>query len=126
MAHYLKPGGVFFTVDEHPANVLFLEDDIGYFDSEPLRTKNPPDYCETETLIDGELIEYQHPLSNIINSLIEAGLVIERLDEYDHGYYQREKDWYRDDDHYWYPPGGPTKYPLMFSLKARKPLVAGG
>lgn len=126
VAHYLLPGGVFFTVDEHPANVLFLEDNTDYFDSEPIRSKNPPDYCETETRIDGEHVEYQHPISTFVNSLVEAGLIIERLEEYNYGYYRWHKDWYRDEDHYWYPPEGPTKYPLMFSLKARKPLASGG
>ena len=126
VSHYLSPGGVFFAIDEHPANVLFLEDDIGYFDTEPLRTKNPPDYCETDTQIDGEHVEFQHPVSDIVNALIDAGLQIERLDEFNHGYYQREKDWYRDDDHYWYPPEGPTRYPLMLSVKARKPAADRG
>ncbi|MBW1678269.1 MAG: hypothetical protein JRJ79_17155, partial [Deltaproteobacteria bacterium] len=50
----------------------------------------------------------------------EAGLTIERLDEYNHGYYKFAEGWYEDNDHYWYPPGGPTKYPIMLAIKARK------
>ena len=120
VAHYLKPGGTFFIVDDHPAGVLFLDPPLDYFSAEPDRTVGPTDYCEREHRIDGELVEWQHPISEIVNALIDAGLTIERLEEYNYGYYQMEKDWYEDADHFWYPPGGPTKYPLMFSLKARK------
>ncbi len=54
------------------------------------------------------------------NALINAGLTIEHVGEYNHGYYQVDETWYSDEDRYWYPPGGPTKYPLLMSIKARK------
>ena len=122
IAHYLKPGGSFFMIDEHPVNPLFLfpQDDPDYFATEPVRTLNPPDYCETQTRIDGEHVEWQHPVSKIVNALISAGLTIDRLEEYNFGYYRFADGWYETADHYWYPPGGPTKYPLMLAVKARK------
>jgi len=122
VAHYLKPGGVFFMIDEHPANVLFLLDPpLDYFATEPERTVNPKDYCETDTAIDGEHVEYQHKVSDIVNALIEAGLTIERLDEYNFGYYKVNADWGVRSDHYAEPPGGPAKFPIMLAVKARKP-----
>jgi SAM-dependent methyltransferase len=120
VAHYLKPGGVFFIVDEHPINPLFLCPPFDYFTVEAERTVNPTDYCRTDRRIDGTLIEWQHPLSEIINALIAAGLRIEEVKEYNHGYYRAFPDWYRDDDHYWYPPTGPSPFPLIMSIKARK------
>ncbi|MEW5797218.1 MAG: class I SAM-dependent methyltransferase [Candidatus Zixiibacteriota bacterium] len=125
VAHYLKLGGTFFIIDEHPINPLFLfpDESPDYFAREPLRTVNPRDYCATETRIDGEHIEWQHPVSAIVNALVGAGLIIERLEEYNFGYYKVAEDWYVRPDHYWYPPGGPTKYPLMLAIKARKPLA---
>ena len=53
------------------------------------------------------------------DDLINAGLTIEHLNEFDKGYYAVTEDWYREGD-YWYPPGGPPRHPLLFSLKARK------
>jgi SAM-dependent methyltransferase len=122
VSHYLKPGGVFFMIDEHPIDPLFLFPGPGtdYFADEPERTTNPTDYCQTETRIDGELVEWQHPVSEIVNALISAGLTIERLDEYNYGYYKLGAGWSKLDDHYWFPPGGPTKYPLMLAVRARK------
>lgn len=122
VAHYLKPGGTFFLIDEHPANVLFLFPDhqYDYFSKEPERTIDGTDYCETETVVKGERVEWQHPVSEIVNALIAAGLTIERMDEYNFGYYKFAANWYTTDGDFWFPPGGPTKYPLMFAIKARK------
>jgi len=122
VAHYLKPGGTFFIIDEHPVNVLFLPDPpLDYFASEPERTPDAADYCDRDFKIEGEMIEWQHPLSRIVNALIEAGLVIERLDEYNYGYYLVEKNWQSKDSDYFCPPGGPAAYPIMMSILARKP-----
>lgn len=126
VAHYLKPGGVFFLIDEHPVNVLFLQPgvDFDYFATEPERTVNPTDYCETDVRIEGEHVEWQHPVYRIVNALIAAGLTIESLGEYNYYYYKYASDWAPFDGHpgYWLPPGGkPAKFPLMLSVKARKP-----
>ncbi len=120
VAHYLKPGGTFFMVDDHPIGVIFLDPPQDYFSKEPERDTNAVDYCDWNYRIKGELVEWQHPLSEIINALIDAGLTIEHVEEYNYGYYNVAEGWYSKDGEYWYPPGGPTKYPLMFSLKARK------
>jgi len=123
IAHYLKPGGIFFMIDEHPVNVLFLLDPpLDYFMKEPERTLNPKDYCDRNAVIDGTHVEWQHTVADIVNALVGAGLSIERLDEYNYYYYRWADGWYRDERHYWYPPTGPTKYPLMLGVKARKPL----
>ncbi|MEE8577699.1 MAG: class I SAM-dependent methyltransferase [candidate division Zixibacteria bacterium] len=122
VAHYLKPGGIFYIIDEHPINPLFLYPPFDYFMTAPERTVNPADYCETETKLDGEHVEWQHPVSSIVNALIKAGLTIENIGEYNFGYYRTEADWVRQDDDYWLPPGGPAPYPLMLSIKATKPI----
>lgn len=120
IAHHLMPGGIFYIIDDHPIVTIYLTESMTYLDKKPERYRNERDYCDFDYIVEKERVEWQHPLSSIINSLIKAGLVIEQVNEYDKGYYQMEKDWYPDGD-YWYPPGGPPRYPLMFSLKARKP-----
>lgn len=119
IAHYLKPGGFFYIVDAHPITVLWETEHMSYLDKKPERYSGEPDYCDREFIIDKERVEWQHPLSEIINSLIKAGLTIEFLNEFDKGYYAVEEDWYQVGD-YWYPPEGAPRYPLLFSLKATK------
>lgn len=122
VAHHLKPGGTFYLIDEHPANVMFMcNPPLGYFDEEPERTENPVDYCETETHIDGTHVEWQHPVSKIVNALIRAGLTIVEMGEYPYGYYRALPDWVEDEHRYWWPPDGPANYPVMLSIKAVKP-----
>ncbi len=120
IAHYLKPGGFFFIIDSHPISAIYEDTNCSYLSGGPFRYSDQPDYCDRDHIIESELVEFQHPLSAFVNALIGAGLVIERMDEYDKGYYPVQEDWYEQDG-YWYPPGGPPRYPLMFSLKARKP-----
>lgn len=121
VAHYLKPGGTFYIVDGHPIEVLHFDPPMSYFAKEPERTVGAPDYCERDHKITQEQVEWQHPVSEIINALIQAGLTIERVDEYNFGYYKVAEDWYSEDGgHFWYPPGGPTNYPLLLAIKARK------
>ena len=119
VVHYLKPDGFFFIVDDHPILTIFEDDNCPYLFDKPMRYSNGRDYCDRDYIIKNELVEFQHPLSSIINALIAAGLTIEKIDEYDKGYYPIRDDWYEKDS-FWYPPGGPPMYPLMFSLKARK------
>ncbi|MFQ5498476.1 MAG: class I SAM-dependent methyltransferase [Candidatus Zixiibacteriota bacterium] len=122
VAHYLKPGGVFFIVDFHPITVLWETENMSYLSREPERYSDEPDYCDREYRIKNELVEWQHPLSEIINALLNAGLVIENMGEYDKSCQPENADWKPDGD-YWLPPDGPPRYPLLFSLKARKPLA---
>jgi SAM-dependent methyltransferase len=120
VAHYLKPGGQFFMADDHPIICLWETPPNPYIHKEPIRYSGEPDYCDRDHVIETERVEFQHPLSQIVNAIIKAGLTIEHLGEYDKGYYPIEADWV-EKDRYWYPPDGSPMYPLMFSLKARKP-----
>jgi SAM-dependent methyltransferase len=119
VAHYLKPGGTFFMADDHPIICIWEKPPNSYFHKEPIRYANEPDYCDRDYLIKAERVEFQHQLSQIVNALIDAGMVIEHVGEYDRSYYPIEADWV-EDNRYWYPPDGPPMYPLMFSIKARK------
>jgi len=119
VSDHLKPGGTFFIVDGHPASYLFLEDNFDYFDKKPTTYSNDRDYCDKDYIVKEDSIEWQHTIGDIVNALIKNGLSIQSLDEYNKGFYAREKDWY-EKDRYYYPPDGPTPYPLIFSLKAKK------
>ena len=122
IAHYLKPGGMFFMVDGHPVADLFLwGDQFDYFHKGPYKEANWPDYCDREYIVKGESVEWMHKLSDFVNVMHATGLKVEALNEYNKSYYDVKGNWVREGD-YWHPPEGPTRYPLMFSMKAVKPL----
>lgn len=121
VAHYLKPGGTFLLIDSHPVQFIYDEEDpVTYLERKVSRSTNDPDYCDPSYIIPHELVEVIHPMMDVVNSLIEAGLRIEHLGEYDFDYDMANKDWKKVGDYY-QPPDGPPPYPLMFSLRCRQP-----
>lgn len=117
VAHHLVPGGVFYMVDLHPIAIPWEEKDVSYFNVGPHRYAKDVDYCDKEYVIQGEKVEWQHTLGNIITAVINAGLTLEFLHEFDKCCYPRESGWVEKDGFY-YPPGPLPRYPLMFSLRA--------
>jgi SAM-dependent methyltransferase len=124
IAEHLKPGGYFYIIDQHPVWQLFgyPQENLDYFANEP--TEYPggvdPDYCDREYIPREGSVEWMHTMSEIVNSLITAGLRIDFLNEFPFFYYPPFEDWYEKDG-LWYPPDGPQRYPMMFSLKATLP-----
>jgi SAM-dependent methyltransferase len=128
IAHFLKPGGTFYMVEGHPINNVFenerdtthLKAKYSYFHSpEPTRWEPEGTYADKDAKITTPSYEWTHPLSDIINFLISAGLRIEFLHEFP----------YTCEDHYpfmekgkdgWWRLKGKQTIPLMFSLKATK------
>jgi SAM-dependent methyltransferase len=120
VAHYLKSGGTFLLIDGHPIRWIIAEPNVSYFADKPEYYENEPDYCDRSYRRKNVSVEWIHSISEILNSLIRAGLTIEKLEEFDYGYYGEEEGWYQVDGR-WYPPTGPSKYPLMLLVRATKP-----
>jgi ubiquinone/menaquinone biosynthesis C-methylase UbiE len=130
IAHYLKPGGVFYIVEFHPFGMMLDDesDEFGfnfpYFhaSNEPLTFLNEGSYAgafqhgETHTAY-----EWPHPISEIISALGNAGLHIEYLHEFNFGVYQMTP-WLEGADDDWRIPAQWPQIPLMFSIRATKPI----
>lgn len=128
VAHFLRPGGIFYIHEIHPFVYVFDVDEgateprvaYPYFPhDEPLAF--PPDsYADPAAPVTSEAAyDWSHSLGEIVSSLIRRGLVIELLHEWPF------LDWdlpflERGDDGLWRYPG-PGELPLSFSLRARKP-----
>jgi SAM-dependent methyltransferase len=126
----LKPGGVFYVIDGHPAAyMLDLEASDGemklrysYFGSdEPLMWEDDDDYTGAQVQFEHKrTYEFTHGLGEIVTSLIDAGLQVEFLHEFPLCAWQAMPGMVRGDDGYYRLPG--DKVPFLFSLRARKPL----
>jgi SAM-dependent methyltransferase len=138
IAHFLAPGGFFYIVEGHPTARIFPTDEdlrkggtfapyLSYFhEPEGIRWPAELDYADEGTPHTlGEHL-WTHSLSDIVGSLLDAGLRLDFLHEFpfctwkvvagmnlvesfgaSHGYFVR-------------PASEPT-LPLMFSLRASKP-----
>jgi len=134
VARYIKPGGFLYVADTHPLAYM-LEVGEGerfphiaypYFsDGEPERcepdggTYAAPD-AQTANLV---TYEWKHPMEEIINAIVDAGLTIEYLHEfpytfYNMFYYTPTLTMEEDAEGWWRILGMDDRLPLMFSLKA--------
>lgn len=129
IAHFLKPGGFFYIVEDHPFMRVFSADpeqgikvDNPYFFSEePYRAETEGSYA---TDFVGEKRTYymwDHSLGEVINSMIEAGLCIEFLHEFPFALRAKFPTMVKGEDGYWRFTREHNMIPLLFSLKAYQP-----
>ncbi len=129
IGRYLKPGGMLYLMESHPIINIFddtkpgpLAITIDYFhkDEPIIWDDHAPDYSDPTHLQENPSYEWRWTISDIINSLISAGLTIEFFNEYDKVFSKYFPDMEKDQDGWWVLPHLRGKLPLMFSLRARK------
>jgi SAM-dependent methyltransferase len=132
VARFVKPGGAFHIVEFHPFSQTF-DDTKGltelrlaypYFDRDAPMRFEPDDegsYADRSATVSTPTYEWNHSLSMIISSLVDAGLRIERIREFDLTVHQQFPFMEQSPDGYWRLPAGYPEIPLLFSLVATKP-----
>lgn len=131
VGRYVKPGGFFYIAEGHPFMWTFENTDdkksiklrYPYFQGkEPLRFETKGNYADFD--VDYVSVEYNwnHPMSSIVDALIEGGLKIDFLHEWPFVAWQAFACMQKHEDGWWYLPEGLNLIPLMFSLKASNPL----
>lgn len=128
VAGLLRPGGLFYIRDGHPALYSLDEHADGlqiryrYFpNGQAQQWDEETTYAGDGTLTSTRTYEWPHPLSEVVNSLIGAGLQILRLEE------EKTLPW-RFSDRMVEVPGGYAwpeeerdRVPCTFTVVARKP-----
>ena len=91
ISKYLKPNGQFVFADFHPVIWMFDEDfdkvGYNYFKSEAIVETISGTYADRDAEINQQTVSWNHSMSEVINSLIENGLEINALNEYDYSPY---------------------------------------
>jgi SAM-dependent methyltransferase len=128
IAHFLKPGGLFYICEAHPTAYIFDDenpDDLRvrypYFhSSEPGAAKVKGSYADRNADVHGTEYFWIFSMSDVINALIQAGLSITELREYDFLSWQMFPFMEQGEDGWWRLPQKFPPLPLMFSLKAKR------
>jgi 2-polyprenyl-3-methyl-5-hydroxy-6-metoxy-1,4-benzoquinol methylase len=129
IAHFLQPGGTFYIAESHPFNVVFenernttqLKVRYSYFHApQPTKWEGEGTYADKDARVINPTFEWTHPLSDIINALISAGLKIEFLHEFPYCGEDHFPFMEKGQDGWWRLKDGKETIPLMFSLKATK------
>lgn len=130
IAHFLKPGGIFCLVEAHPL-LMTLDDQrtdrelqvrFPYFrQEEPLRFEEQGSYAAPEAPVRSVSFEWFHSLSEVLGSLLEAGLTLEHFDEHAVLAWPFFPWMEKGEDGFWRLPEGSASIPLSYSLRVRRP-----
>ncbi|MCX6021806.1 MAG: class I SAM-dependent methyltransferase [Chloroflexi bacterium] len=132
-ARYVKPGGMFYIAEFQPL-VWVCEDDpetggyrmkYSYFhQAEPWTSDEQGSYADRNAVVaHPRQYEWQHPVSEVVTALIDAGLRVEFLHEHPFTVFNQLSCMEQDDQGRWWLPGRATPFPLMYSIKATKELA---
>ncbi|MFN2282802.1 MAG: class I SAM-dependent methyltransferase [Anaerolineae bacterium] len=130
VAHFLKPGGLFYIMETHPMWNSFEEMESG--ELKPLysyfSTTDPtywddawPDYADASYIPQHPTYEWTWSLSDILNALLKAGLRLESFNEYDRLFYKQFSGMEPCVERWYHYPQYAGKLPWTFTLTARKP-----
>jgi len=125
VARLLRPGGICYLVEIHPVVVGVFGDGRtiaqDLFDGEYTRSDEPGGTYAAPDAVFSNTVTYErnHSLSEVVSALLEADLDLELLHE--QSYTNAPWPWTvkGDDGFHRLPPGWP-RYPLTYSIRARR------
>lgn len=85
IASSLKPGGLFYLAEFHPVYDVFAG--YSYFHQSEPDVIEEGTYTENDTGEKQTLATWGHPISDVVNALIKAGMHITQLNEYPYSPY---------------------------------------
>ncbi len=124
VSHFLKPGGIFYIADFHPA-MWMMDNDFeyvkySYFNAEVITEEISGSYSDRNAPIRSTEHSWNHPFSEIINSLISHGLQVTQFNEFPFSPYNCFNKMEQGEDGMWRIIGMNEKLPVMYSIKAVK------
>jgi len=91
ISKFLKPGGKFIFAEFHPVVWMFDDDfekvGYNYFNSGAIIETESGTYADRDANITQEYVCWNHPMSEVLNSLIKNGLEINQFEEFDYSPY---------------------------------------
>jgi SAM-dependent methyltransferase len=127
VARFLRPGGTFVLVDNHPFAACFEEEDGRLELRYPLYQRGPSELLTRTTYAGDEVLPAARPnfqwswtVAGMVSALIGAGLRVERLRELPIDTWRRFPSMTRDEEGWWRLADDPL--PLLVACRAVKPL----
>ncbi len=125
---YLKSGGLFYIIDGHPFGFIIDEKHkpfkvgFNYFsEGRPVFFNEGGAYADLSADLKNQAsYQWDHPISEIINALINTNLELEFLHEFPYTFFNIHPDMREREDGYWEFTNYEYTVPMMFSIKAHK------
>ncbi len=128
VSNLLAAGGSFFIHDVHPFSSCFDDEGeqivFGYFEdpAQPFVSDADSTYTDGAKLAITRNYEWNHSLGEIVQALLDEGLVLDALHEHDWTYF-RQYPWLIDDAGTFRIPSDRPSRPLTYTLLAHAPEV---
>lgn len=124
ISNFLKPNGEFIFVEFHPVVWMFDDDfqKIGYnyLNSGAIIETESGTYADRNANINQEYVMWNHGLSEVVNSLINNGLEINSLDEFDYSPYNCFSNTVEFEPKKYRIKHLENKIPMVYSIVAKK------
>jgi SAM-dependent methyltransferase len=128
VSRILVTGGTFYIREGHPLMwALDWEDPDNklsliypYFEDEPIPFEAEATYAGEGVVASPKTFDWNHGIGETLTALIDGGLRIERVEEYEFCEWQGMEDMALDADGHWRLPPGRPRIPLMWSVLATK------
>lgn len=125
VAAFLKPGGTFVIVDFHPF-IWTLDSKMekfqySYFNRGVITETESGSYADPHSGIENTSHTWNHSLSELIQSLISNGLVIQEFEEYPYSPYNITPNMIKVKEGEWQINGMEGMLPITYMIKATKP-----
>ncbi|CAF1635450.1 unnamed protein product [Rotaria magnacalcarata] len=120
----LKPDGIFVMVEFHPVldmfNYSYTHIEQSYFNQGPIVNDFEGTYADRTAPIRNQSVEWCHPLSDVIQALIQNGLRLDTFKEFDYSPYDSFVNSVKTDEGFYQIKGLEKKIPIVYALKATK------
>ncbi len=122
--HFLKPGGKFVFVEFHPVVWMFDDDfthlKYNYFNEKPIVETYQGTYADFSAPLSQKYVMWNHPTSEVLNSLIQNKMEILSFDEFDWSPYPCFQHVEKFEEGKWRIPQFGNKVPHVFAITAQK------
>ena len=118
IAANLTIGGTFYMAEFHPVTDLIAG--YSYFLPETPDVEEESTYTENGAGVVSKLVTWAHPLSNVINALIGAGIQVERVNEFSFSPYNCFEGMVEREPGRFYLSHKGNDVPIIYSVTGRK------
>jgi SAM-dependent methyltransferase len=123
---YLKPGGIFVFADFHPVVWMFDNNftkiEYGYQQTAAIIEEEHGTYADKNSTTLTKNIGWNHGMANVLQALINEGIMMEQIKEYDYSPHDCFANMKQIGTHKFVIPSLEGKIPMVYSILGRKKL----
>ncbi len=124
VSHFLKPDGEFIMAEFHPVVWMYDDDFEGvaynYFNEKMITETLEGTYADSSADIVQDYVSWNHPLSDVLQNLINKNLELKNFQEFDWSPYPCFKHVQEFEKGKWRISKFGNKIPMVFAIKAKK------